>query len=76
MGMPFALGMRLASSFPRAPTAWFWGINGAMSVCGSVIAMIISLASGTSAAYAAGMGCYLIAVLAFWALQRRLPGAA
>jgi hypothetical protein len=72
MGMPFALGMRLAGLFPQAPTAWFWGINGAMSVCGSVVAMIISLASGISAAYAAGMVCYVVAVLAFAALERRL----
>ena len=75
MGMPFPLGMRLAALFPGSPTAWFWGINGAMSVCGSVLAIVISLEQGIAAAFTAGILCYLVAAAAFWALGRKGAGA-
>jgi hypothetical protein len=61
MGMPFAIGMRAASSREGAPTAFFWGINGATSVCASVLAMVIALLWGISASYWAGAAAYVLA---------------
>src|SRR5262249_10095145 len=41
MGMAFPLGIRVASSRWGVVTPWLWGINGATSVCGSVVATVI-----------------------------------
>ncbi len=68
MGMAFPLGMRLASGRTPGLTPWLWGINGATSVCASVLAIVIALSSSISAAFWTGVGCYAAAVLAFvWA---------
>jgi len=61
MGMPFPLGMKLASLRPDAPTAFFWGINGATSVCASVLAVAISMGWGISMAFWAGCLAYAVA---------------
>ena len=71
MGMAFPLGMRLASGRAQALTPWLWGINGAASVCASVLAVVIALYSSISAAFWTGVGCYVVALLAFvWASAR------
>lgn len=68
MGMAFPLGMKLASSRWASVTPWFWGINGATSVCASVLAVAIALSSSISAAFWAGSSCYAVAFVAFvWA---------
>jgi hypothetical protein len=64
MGMPFPLGMKLASLRPNAPTAFFWGINGATSVCASVLAVAISLGWGISSAFWLGCVSYAVATAA------------
>jgi hypothetical protein len=64
MGMPFPMGMKAASLRPEAPTAFFWGINGATSVCASVLAVAISLGWGISMAFWAGFFAYAIAAAA------------
>lgn len=61
MGMPFPLGMKLASLRPNAPTAFFWGINGATSVLASVLAVSISLGWGISNAFWLGTVSYAVA---------------
>jgi predicted membrane-bound spermidine synthase len=63
MGMPFPVGMRVASALPDAPTPFFWGVNGAMSVCASVLAMSIAQTSGISMAFWVGCACYVVAAL-------------
>jgi hypothetical protein len=71
MGMAFPLGMRLASGRAQALTPWLWGINGAASVCASVLAVVIALYASISAAFWTGAGCYAVAFLAFvWASAR------
>ncbi len=62
MGMAFPLGMRLA--LRRAPllAPWFWGVNGAASVCASVLAVVIAIGAGISAAFWTGTACYLVAL--------------
>ena len=63
MGMPFPIGMRVVSAVPDAPTPFFWGVNGATSVCASVLAMSIAQSSGISMAFWVGCACYVIAAL-------------
>jgi hypothetical protein len=65
MGMAFPLGMKAASGNERKLTPWLWGINGATSVCASVLAVVISLYAGISAAFWTGVVCYAVAWIAF-----------
>jgi hypothetical protein len=64
MGMAFPLGMTMAAARFGALTPWFWGINGATSVCGSVLAVAIALNSSISTAFWSGGACYAVAWLA------------
>jgi SAM-dependent methyltransferase len=61
MGMPFAIGMRAASTRPAAPKAFLWGINGATSVCASVLGVTIAVFYGISASYWTGLVAYAVA---------------
>ncbi len=75
MGMPFAIGMRAAAARSGTPTAFLWGINGATSVCASVLAVVLALFFGISTAFLAGVLAYALA-LASMALIARSPRAA
>ncbi len=66
MGTAFPLGMGLASLHFERLTPWFWGINGAASVCASVVAVIVALSGGISNAFWVGTACYAVALFAFW----------
>ncbi|HEX5614451.1 MAG TPA: hypothetical protein VFZ83_04800 [Acidimicrobiia bacterium] len=70
MGMPFAIGMRTAAAH-GAPTAFLWAINGAMSVCASVFAVVIALFFGIAAAFWTGVAAYCVAVGSIVAVARR-----
>jgi hypothetical protein len=72
MGMLFPMGMRLASERSAGLTPWLWGMNGATSVCASVLAVVIAISSRISTAFWTGFLCYLIAVVALgWILKKR-----
>jgi len=71
MGMPFAIGMRAANRRAGAPTAFLWGINGATSVCASVLATTVSIFFGIATAFAAGVVAYAVALVALWVSNRR-----
>ena len=64
MGMPFPIGMKMALLRSQAPTAFLWGINGAMSVCASVLAVLIAVSWGISTAFWVGCASYAIALAA------------
>ncbi len=64
MGTAFPLGMRLARGRERL-TPWLWGVNGATSVCASVVAVGIALTWSISAAFWTGVACYAAALVAF-----------
>jgi len=68
MGMAFPIGMKLAGAKSDQLTPWLWGINGAFSVCASVIAVVLSLNLGIAATFWTGVGCYVIAWLSFLCL--------
>jgi spermidine synthase len=74
MGMPFPIGMKVASLKADAPTPFLWGINGATSVCASVLAIAIALGWGISTAFWVGCVSYAAAAAALGvvALRRRL----
>ena len=71
MGMPFSLGMRAAARVPGAPTAFLWGINGAASVCASVIGVATALFFGISTAFWAGAVAYCLAGASMAVIVRR-----
>jgi len=79
MGMAFPLGMKIAGFESPAMTPWLWGINGATSVCASVLAVVLSLSSGISTSFWTGFACYGISFLSLlWtgrALARSVPAA-
>jgi predicted membrane-bound spermidine synthase len=73
MGMPFPLGMKLASARSAALTPWLWGINGATSVLASAAAMVIALGSSITASFWTGFGCYAAASLMYAFALRPQP---
>ena len=71
MGMPFAIGMRTAAATGGAPTAFLWGINGAASVCASVLGVVIALFFGISTSYWSGATAYTVALVAMVVITGR-----
>jgi uncharacterized membrane protein len=69
MGMPLAIGMRVAGR-RGAPTSFLWGINGATSVCGSVLSMAVALFFGISASFWVGWVAYAAAGAAMFVVVR------
>ncbi len=65
MGMAFPLGLKLASRRSAALTPWLWGINGSLSVCASVLSVVIALSLGIAASFWTGVLCYGLAALAY-----------
>lgn len=63
MGMPFPLAIQAAARNPQAPLAWYWGINGAFSVCASVLTIALAHSMGLTGAFLFGAGCYFLAAL-------------
>lgn len=64
--------LRLAAERSPALTPWLWGINGATSVCASVLAVAIGMTWGISTSFWAGLGSYVVAGLAFVVAARSL----
>jgi len=64
MGMAFPLAMKASAFRSSAPLGWYWGINGAFSVCASVLTVIIAHQSGLRFAFGCGVACYLLAAVA------------
>ncbi len=62
MGMMFPIGMLFSARHPEQQP-WFWGVNGAASVLGSVLGMAISVEFGIAAAYWTGTACYGLCAL-------------
>lgn len=84
MGMPFPTGLRaLAGSAPSESVSdhgndltdsaveWAWAMNAGSSVLGSVLAIVIAVHSGLTAALACGCVAYLSAIALSGTLQAR-----
>jgi hypothetical protein len=64
MGMAFPIGAHGAQNDGDI-LPWLWAVNGAASVCASVVAMILSTAAGISVTVGAGCAMYAVAFLAY-----------
>ena len=63
MGMAFPLGIQRAQAADKfAPTAWYWGINGAFSVISSVLAVVVAVFWGVTMTLLVGLASYLVAL--------------
>ena len=63
MGMPFPTGIRLLSAQRRGDVPWMWGVNGVMSVAGSVAAVAGAKLVGFHGVFFAGAALYAAVVL-------------
>jgi hypothetical protein len=73
MGVPFPRGLQQAGqgSLPAPP--FYWGLNGIMSVIGSVVTVMVAVSFGFKVAMLLGSACYLGAALAWPALEQNDP---
>jgi predicted membrane-bound spermidine synthase len=69
MGIPFPRGLRKAGQGALPAPPFYWGLNGVMSVVGSVGTVAIALMSGFQAAMLAGSGCYALAAALAWVID-------
>jgi predicted membrane-bound spermidine synthase len=68
MGMPFPSGLRkTGQGLPEPP--FYWGLNGILSVVGSLGTMVLAVTFGFQVAMLAGCACYLAAALAADSLE-------
>ena len=71
MGMALPLGMLTANAQAPRLSPWLWGMNGATSVLGSVVATLLSVGSGVQSTFWSGTACYLICLISFLAIRKR-----
>ena len=69
MGFGFPTGMRMVMKQSPKPAPWFWGINGAAGVLGSVMAVAVSITFGINVTLVAGALFYTALVPAAIALR-------
>jgi spermidine synthase len=62
MGMPLPTGMRLLKVHRPEYIPWMWAVNGAFSVLGAVLAVILGIVYGSSTAMILGILIYLVAL--------------
>ncbi|MDP7432483.1 MAG: hypothetical protein QF890_07915 [Myxococcota bacterium] len=65
MGMPLPLGMRLLARTNPQSLAWAWGVNGSLSVLGTVVAMTTSIFFGITTTLLVGALVYLLCTPVF-----------
>jgi hypothetical protein len=64
LGMPFPMGIRIISAGKKRHTIpLMWGLNGTMSIGGSVLAVIVSMKMGFSFSLVLGGLVYLLLFL-------------
>ena len=65
MGMPFPIGLGTLAGDTKRFAPWAWGINGATSVLGSVLAIILAMALGFKIVSIIAAAGYFAAILLF-----------
>jgi hypothetical protein len=63
MGMPFPSGLRQTGTGSLPAPPFYWGLNGVMSVIGSITTVFVALMAGFQAAMLMGSACYVLAAL-------------
>ena len=76
LGTAFPIGLRRLAAGRAALIPWAWAVNGAASVLGSVLAMVVALNSGFTATLLGGAACYLAALLLAGRTAPTAPAAA
>jgi hypothetical protein len=75
--MAFPLGVRQARQADGdAPTAWYWGINGAFSVISSVLALVVAVFWGVTVTLLVGLLAYVVALIALHIDKPRIAQSA
>ena len=64
LGMPFPLGLKVATQRSSALGAWAWGVNGFFTVIGTVLALMLGMIVGFRTVLLLACGCYLLGLLA------------
>src|SRR5262245_37032912 len=64
MGVPFPRGLSRAGTGSLPAPPFYWGLNGIMSVVGSVATVVIALSFGFKVAMIVGAACYVAAAVA------------
>jgi hypothetical protein len=72
LGMPMPLGIRILSRNSPSVVPWAWGINGAASVLGSVLSIILAMNLGFDQALLFGCIVYLFALMLVSALSSKM----
>ena len=68
MGMPFPTGLRLVSRWGESAVPWMWGVNGGMTVLGSVVAILVAIHLGFTVVLLIAAFGYALA----WAMYLRI----
>ena len=66
MGIPFPTGLRILTASSDHSVSWMWGINGQMSVLGSILATTVGILYGFNYALIFTASAYFIASLCTW----------
>jgi hypothetical protein len=75
MGQAYPLGLKWVNHRSPDVIPWMWAVNGATSVVGSVLAVIVAIHAGFRAALLIGLLFYGIAWAATWLMSRVEAGA-
>jgi hypothetical protein len=71
MGMALPLGMKIANAHSSGVSAWLWGMNGATSVLGSILATILSTAFGIQTTFWVGVCFYVFCTFTYLLMSKR-----
>lgn len=75
MGVALPTGMRLMERSSAPTLAWAWGVNGSLSVLGTVVAMCTSVFLGITTTLMLGLAAYVLALVTPWKPAGRTPAA-
>jgi spermidine synthase len=73
LGMPFPLGIAALNLRASNLIPWAWGINGFMTVVGSLLSVILTMKLGFDRTLFIAVAIYFIALLSFFNLSRATP---
>jgi len=73
LGMAYPLGITVLRGYGEELVPWAWGLNGAMSVVASVLAIFIGSRIGFSAAFLTGVAAYALALASMTLATRLRP---
>jgi len=74
LGMLFPLGLRLVARFSPLDVPWMWGVNGVLSVIGSLLAVLLANQVGFRGVLLVGAGVYAATLFLVPLMARRAAG--